>query len=140
MFCGSEKWSATVAEGGDGSGQEEVPAEAEEAEGEEPEGGEEEEWAEGEDGPGGSSGEGTEVGLGEHGVGEGVGGAEAGEGCGAGGCRGKAVGLFFGGEVGEVVRELGEVATDVAGSDAGAEEALAEFREGTGWIEALKRG
>ncbi len=34
-------------------------------------------------------------------------------------------GLLFGGEVGEVVGELGEVAADVAGSDAGAEKTLA---------------
>jgi hypothetical protein len=40
-----------------------------------------------------------------------------------------AEGVLFGGEVGEVIGELGEVAADVAGSDAGAEEALAEFGE-----------
>jgi hypothetical protein len=33
--------------------------------------------------------------------------------------------LLVGGEVGEVVGELGEVAADVAGSDAGAEKMLA---------------
>jgi len=113
------------AEGGDGSGKKELPAEPQKAEGEEPEGGEQGERSEGEDGPRGSGGEGLDVGLGEHGSGEVVGGAEAEESGGAGFGGGEAELLLLCGEVGEMVGELGEAAADVAGSDAGAEQALA---------------
>ena len=107
-----------------------MPAEAQEAEGEEPEGGEEEQRGEGEDGPGGAGGEGLEAGLGGQASARvsvvprrARAAARAAE-----GERPRV--LLFGGEVGEVVGEFGKVAADVAGSDAGAEEALAEVGEG----------
>jgi len=95
-----EELEWAVAEGGDGLGKKDLPAETEETEGEEPDGGEKSEWGEGEDGPGCAGREGSGFGLGESGVGERVGGAEAGEGGGAGGGGREAAGLLFGGEVG----------------------------------------
>jgi hypothetical protein len=71
--------------------------------------------------------------LGDHRGGEVVGGTEAEEGGGVGRGGREAGALLFGGEIGEVVGELGEVAADVAGSDAGSEKALAKFREGAVW-------
>jgi hypothetical protein len=129
--CGAER--------GGCSGHEEVPAETQKAEGDEPEGGQQERRGEGEDGPGGAGAEGSDAGLGEHGLGEGVGGTETGAGGGRGGGGREATGLLFGGKVGEVVGEFREIEADVAGSDAGAEEALAEFGE-TGFREELEHG
>jgi hypothetical protein len=67
--------------------------------------------------------------LGEHGLGESVGGAEAIAGGGAGFGWREAELLLFGREVVEVVGELGEIAADVTGSDAGPEQVLAELLE-----------
>jgi hypothetical protein len=69
------------------------------------------------------------VGLGEHGLGERLVVPRRLQGGGAGFGWREAELLLFGGEVVEVVGELGEVAADVTGSDAGAEQVLAELLE-----------